>query len=169
MSRAPIVCLLHCFMAAIVFAQTVTTPARAPKVDDAGQAGIIHQYGNLRYGNLPLSFEANYGQVDGRVKFLSRAAGYTLFLTKDEAVFVWSGRKGKSSDGMLLDRVSVKEANPGALRMRFHDANPGVRVTGLNEQACISNYFIGNDHRNGKAMSQPTPKSGTRKSIPALI
>src|SRR5262249_31355387 len=33
------------------------------------------------YAKLPLSFEANHGQTDSRVKFLSRASGYALFLT----------------------------------------------------------------------------------------
>src|ERR1700704_3231031 len=39
------------------------------------------------YGKLPLHFEANQGQTDARVKFLSRGAGYSLFLTSTEAVF----------------------------------------------------------------------------------
>jgi hypothetical protein len=38
------------------------------------------------YGKLPLSFEANTGQVDGKVKFLSHGAGYGLYLTGQEAV-----------------------------------------------------------------------------------
>lgn len=38
------------------------------------------------YGRLPLHFEANRGQTDARVRFLSRGAGYTIFLTADEAV-----------------------------------------------------------------------------------
>jgi hypothetical protein len=38
------------------------------------------------YGKLPLSFEANQGQTDRRVKFLSRGSGYSLFLTGSEAV-----------------------------------------------------------------------------------
>jgi len=38
------------------------------------------------YGKLPLSFEANQGQIDPRVKFLSRGSGYALFLTGNEAV-----------------------------------------------------------------------------------
>src|SRR5690242_7969926 len=37
------------------------------------------------YGKLPLSFEPNSGQTDGRVKFLSHGPGYTLFLTPTEA------------------------------------------------------------------------------------
>jgi len=38
----------------------------------------------VSYAKLPLSFEANQGQTDARVKFLSRGPGYTLFLTGDE-------------------------------------------------------------------------------------
>src|SRR6516164_4753858 len=41
---------------------------------------------NHTYSKLPLSFEANNGQTDPRVKFLSRGRGYNLFLTSDEAV-----------------------------------------------------------------------------------
>src|SRR6266699_4217345 len=45
------------------------------------------------YGKLPLSFEANRGQTDPRVKFLSRGSGYTLFLTGDEAVLSLRSQK----------------------------------------------------------------------------
>src|SRR5574341_293339 len=38
------------------------------------------------FGKLPLSFEANDGQVDRQVKFISRGRGYNLFLTSNEAV-----------------------------------------------------------------------------------
>jgi uncharacterized repeat protein (TIGR01451 family) len=38
------------------------------------------------FGKLPLHFEANTGQSDAYVKFLSRTGGYTLFLTPTEAV-----------------------------------------------------------------------------------
>ena len=42
------------------------------------------------YGKLPLSFEANHGQTDPQVRFLSRTAGHTLFLAPTEAVLVLS-------------------------------------------------------------------------------
>jgi hypothetical protein len=38
------------------------------------------------YGKLPLHFEANQGQSDAQVKFLSRGHGYSLHLTPTEAV-----------------------------------------------------------------------------------
>jgi uncharacterized protein (TIGR03437 family) len=76
------------------------------------------------YGNLPLSFEANHGQTDGRVQFLSRGRGYTLFLTATEAVLARDG---------------------SAVRMKFKGANPAPRITGVDQLAGSSNYFIGND------------------------
>jgi hypothetical protein len=48
------------------------------------------------YGRLPLSFEANQGQTDPRVKFLSRGRGYALFLTGDEAVLALRSASRKS-------------------------------------------------------------------------
>ena len=50
----------------------------------------------VSYGKLPLSFEANQGQVRGPVEFLSRGRGYTIFLTDDEAVLTLR----KSQPGM---------------------------------------------------------------------
>src|SRR5687768_14237506 len=40
----------------------------------------------VSYGNVPISFVANQGQTDERVKFLARGQGYSLFLTPAEAV-----------------------------------------------------------------------------------
>src|SRR5713101_992762 len=39
-----------------------------------------------QYQSLPLRFEPNRGQADGRVKFLSRYGTHTLFLTSTQAV-----------------------------------------------------------------------------------
>src|SRR5208282_4176590 len=50
------------------------------------------------YGKLPLSFEANQGQSDRSVKFLSRGRGYSLFLTGDEAVLTL-GRASQKAKG----------------------------------------------------------------------
>jgi hypothetical protein len=48
------------------------------------------------YGKLPLSFEANQGQTDRAVKFLSRGRGYALFLTGDEAVLTFERASQKA-------------------------------------------------------------------------
>src|SRR5208282_3953192 len=43
------------------------------------------------YAQLPLAFEANEGQTDAQVQFLSRGNGYSLFLTPAEAVLELPG------------------------------------------------------------------------------
>src|SRR6266404_5101104 len=127
------------------------------------------------YGKLPLSFAANQGQTDGRVKFLSRTGAYTLFLTGDEAVLAFSGKRAKDpapkgASGFGGATVSLKryrdtnpnpdtnpnlDTNPNpathqsmtgaVLRMKLRNANYAARITGVDELAGTSNYFIGND------------------------
>jgi hypothetical protein len=61
------------------------------------------------YGKLPLSFEANQGQTDSDVKFLSRGSGYSLFLTSNEAVLALheTGNKEVRSQNQSPDRKSL--------------------------------------------------------------
>jgi uncharacterized protein (TIGR03437 family) len=110
------------------------------------------------YGKLPLSFEANQGQSDGQVKFLSRGRGYTLFLTSTEAVL-----QLRTSDlGSRLHRDRLRSERPGnpqsafrnpqseilqsaVLRLALVGANPETEVVGREELPGKSNYFIGND------------------------
>src|SRR5258708_37986445 len=59
------------------------------------------------YGKLPLSFEANQGQTDKQVKFLSRGPGYALFLTPTEAVLSLKAGSGKAGPGQQTKKNSV--------------------------------------------------------------
>ncbi len=103
------------------------------------------------YGKLPLSFEANEGQTDNHVDFLSRGSGYTLFLTPTEAVLAL--RKPVASNRPRRDNGTPRNAEaeqaPAAptavLRMKLVGANPSPRVSGLEELPGKSNYFLGND------------------------
>jgi hypothetical protein len=62
-------------------------------------------------GRLPLSFEANRGQTDPRVRFVSRGSGYTLFLTRrGEAVL--SLRKSASKRDPRQEAANVPVAEP---------------------------------------------------------
>jgi hypothetical protein len=94
------------------------------------------------YGKLPLSFEANQGQTDSRVKFISRGQGYGLFLTADEAVLTLrtkdEGKRDKSHMGPSSSAAVV-------LRTKLVGANKEPKVTGQAELEGRSNYFIGND------------------------
>ena len=57
------------------------TPANPTPADAPAKARLAE-----KFGKLPLSFEANQGQIDEQVKFISRGPGYDLFLTSTDAV-----------------------------------------------------------------------------------
>ncbi|MBI3664648.1 MAG: SBBP repeat-containing protein [Acidobacteria bacterium] len=104
------------------------------------------------YFRLPLSFEANQGQTDPRVKFLSRGGGYTLFLTGSEAVLSLKKPSAVSSqpthnrNPKLKSRIpSPERSAPAVLLMELAGANPAARITGLEELPGKTNYFLGKD------------------------
>ena len=68
------------------------------------------------YGRLPLSFEANHGQTNPQVKFLSRGHGYSLFLTAGEAVLTLEkpSPKRDSYTSSPRRRTGLRASRPGA-------------------------------------------------------
>ena len=105
---------------------------------------------NETYSKLPMHFEANQGQADAQVKFLSRGRGYTLFLTSTEAVMVLATTQTDSdmvTGQRPLTNPKSKIENPKStvLRMKLIGANPQPQVIGLEELPGKVNYFIGND------------------------
>jgi len=76
------------------------------------------------YGQLPLSFIPNQGQVDKRVGYYVQSSGQSLWFTA-------------SGVTMALPKTT--------LRLEFLDANPSVRLEGGDKLPGIVNYFIGND------------------------
>lgn len=77
------------------------------------------------YDGLPLRFEANRGQTDPAVRFLSRGPGYTLFLTSSEAVLTMA-------------------KSQAVVRLELAGADPRAEVTGEDELPARSHYLIGN-------------------------
>ena len=104
------------------------------------------------YGNLPLSFEANQGQTDSRVRFLSRGGGYSLFLTPNEAVLALQAGQTLKPEGKANGRKpamqSWKFAAPTVLRMQLVGSNAAPGMMGMDELPGKTNYFIGNSPAN---------------------
>lgn len=99
--------------------------------------GIAHasEAGNraaTSYGNVPLSFEANRGQTDPQVEFLSRGTAYTLFLTRSGETVLQLRGHGHASHGALLG-MKIVGADRRAI-VQAQDELPGK-----------ANYFIGRD------------------------
>ncbi len=117
------------------------------------------------YGKLPLSFEANQGQVNEQVKFTSRGNGYSLFLTDTEAVLALtkpdpaarkgSGRPATLGAPFLPTDISSARVGPGhskpknaatdIVRMELAGTRHDLRVTGTEQLPGTANYFIGDD------------------------
>src|SRR5881398_1149650 len=145
--------LVFTLVSLAVFAWKPTTRTIAgPKLTKpAGSAEATQARLAESYGKVPLSFEANQGQTDPRVKFLSRGSGYTLFLTSDEAVLALRSQrpdaalkeakgvrshKGKSHQWSVVSRQLQKPTDHGqrttdVLRMKLVGANQAAKVTAL--------------------------------------
>jgi hypothetical protein len=119
---------------------------------DAAPKAIVQ----TAYGTLPLSFEANQGQSDTQVKFLSRGNGYSLFLTPTEAVIALQspsgngesgkrgiGERGKEEGGNLQSTIHNPQST--VLRLQLVGANPYAAVSGVDELPGRVNYIAGQD------------------------
>ena len=122
-------------IAALLGALSIGPPIASAQMsaDKPGAGAVVARAKRARaYGNLPLSFEANQGQTDSRVAFVSHVSGYTLFLSPSEAVLALRG--GPSQGG-------------GVLRMRMAGASPKATASGVDAVAGTSNYILGSDPR----------------------
>ncbi len=100
------------------------------------------------YGKLPLQFEANRGQTHKDVRFLSRGAGYSLYLTAGEAVLVLSEPDAdatRDARGTQARSGAKAHGKSVALRMSLVGAARKPVVTGVDELPGKANYFIGKD------------------------
>ncbi len=111
------------------------------------------------YSNLRMGFEVNRGQTDSRVDLLTRGAGYSLFLTRSEAVFALvGGQSAQAREGDATSPTSVGQ-NLTAVRMQLVGASEGggPSVSGL--LPTRSNYFVG-----GKSLSDVEVYSSAKYS-----
>jgi hypothetical protein len=106
------------------------------------------------YGALPLSFEANQGQADPSVKFLSHGSGYSLFLTDRDAVLELAqpvncraaSHPPVNPEGSCQAMQDVIQMKLSSQRLSVSDPHPTSPVaTGEAELPGKVNYFIGND------------------------
>jgi hypothetical protein len=127
------------------------------------------------FGRLPLSFEANKGQTDPRVRFMSRGSGYTLFLTRrGEAVLAL--HKPTPKLDLRQRSANVPAAKPDletaassrVIRMSLLDANAAPRIEGVEELPGKANYFIGDDPKKWRSNVPTFAKVRYRKIYPGV-
>ncbi len=101
------------------------------------------------YGKLPLTFEANQGQVSGQVKYLSRGSDYSVFLTSKAMVLAINPSSSPQPSAPTAARAK-QQTRPAAqpahtITFTLVDASPTAIAVGENVQPGKANYFIGND------------------------
>ena len=92
------------------------------------------------YARIPLSFAANYGQADKKVKFTSRGSGYSLALSPTTFTLAVADPRNKNNE-----RASVS-----VLQATLLGGNAAAKLTGLERLLTKTNYFIGSDPRRWK-------------------
>ncbi len=112
----------------------------SPELSVVGETRI-----NSNYGKTPLSFEANLGQTNSQVKFLSRGRGYTLFLSSNEVVMSFIRHQPTPTQNGLDIIVERTKTETTVMRMKLVGANSSPEVQGMGELPGKANYFIGND------------------------
>jgi List-Bact-rpt repeat protein/Big-like domain-containing protein len=143
-SKFLLMCILLHFSSALPLAKLSAAPP--PKDHDAeAKAASSSRSATSKAVSLPLFFEANKGQTDPSVRFLSRSAGYTLFLTPTETVLAESKTQMGEGGGWGGGIPEIKSTAASFVRMQLLGANPSPTMAGLEELPGKVNYLIGGD------------------------
>ncbi|MCK4822109.1 SBBP repeat-containing protein [bacterium] len=97
----------------------------------------------IDFAEIPLYFIANKGQVNDKARFYAKAAGYTLWLTKEGLVFDSARRTGDR--GSAIARKEAGEVKRDVSRFYFVNANTKPEILPVQETKLRVNYFIGAD------------------------
>lgn len=172
-------------------------PPRSTQAASSTRASVKHDNGLLDaeaqgrakanaqevYANTGLSFEANEGQTDEQVRFLARGAGYTLFLTANEAVFALRSsvcesqsqapatlsQKSAALSSESSSQSATCDRQSSVLRMRLEGASKQAEAVGADKLPGVSTTSSATTRRSGTRKSRPSRASATARSIRALI
>jgi hypothetical protein len=99
------------------------------------------------FGQAPLYFEANRGQVEGPTRFIARGRVGNVLLTPTEATLLLV-RRNNAGREPRLDRAADPRGETlktRSVRARFPGANEQACIAGRDELPGKANYFLGND------------------------
>ena len=139
------------FVYGLIASSALTSLAEGPASQPADNPAAKKAQVAQNYGRIPLSFEANQGQADKTVKFLSNGSGYSLFLTDASAVLaltkpeVSSAKPGITAGKGLKPASAHPARKTDVVRMDLAGANSAMQVTGSDQLPGTANYFVGND------------------------
>jgi uncharacterized protein (TIGR03437 family) len=143
-------------------AASAQAPSPLPSPDGAAPSRQVA----ASYGKLPLSFEPNRGQTDARVQFVSRGAGYTIFLSPTSAVFALQRSATQSRPALPGRQPSMEES--AVVRMDLLGANPGIAIEPQDKLPGVANYMIGSTSAKWPTNLPTYAKTRSRNVYPGI-
>ncbi len=179
--------ILGCGLFSLAVMMTADAGAQAPASRVAPSA--INRASN-QYGQLPLSFEANRGQMDPHVKFLSRGSTYSVFLTSGGMTLalhpsavppVQNASINSGAPISIAPRANTlgfstqlrhpkrdSKAAPVSLTINLVGAAANPKVVGENPLPTKVNYFIGRDPNKWQTNIQTYARVRYRNVYPGI-
>jgi len=118
---------------------------------------------------MPLTFEANQGQTDARVAFLSRGKGYTAFLTAGGMVLSLRPVDSAMAQGIAeVAKTKSMQLPHTTLQFTLVGAAQNPMALGEDPQPGRVNYFIGNDPVKWRTNVQTYAKVRYRNVYPGI-
>ena len=168
-SRFRLVAAIALTSSLLCTAQTVPADRIAPQNPD------ITRQVQANYGQLPLAFEANKGQTDPRVKFVSSGTGYSVFLTSGGMVL--SLRPQESVFPVVLNGASKAQPTSNKVAGNTPDttmiftlvgAASNPKAVGEEPLPTKVNYFIGRDPKTWQTNVQTYAKVRYQNVYPGI-
>lgn len=103
-----------------------------PQDDSPTLSDTSNPHLDSSFGNLPLSFIANVGQIDPEVEFLVQGAQHDIFFTPDEIV-------------LNKSQVINDETVSHQVKLSFTGANPDPTIDALAPLPGVANFITGDD------------------------
>jgi|CZKD01.1.fsa_nt_gi hypothetical protein len=129
----------------IAWTVLVTVAAAASAGAQSGAAQLPSRADiNAKFGKLPLTFEANRGQIDPQVSFISRGPGYSAFLTSDGMVLSLRANQVLGTQ-TAANAVRPSKSQKATLQFSLLGAARNPAVVGERPQSGRVNYFVGNN------------------------
>jgi Bacterial Ig-like domain (group 3)/Beta-propeller repeat len=140
----------------------IVSAGPAPPANSSAQKARIVE----NYGMLPLNFQANTGQADKSVKFLSRGNGYGLYLTANGAALILCKTPSNGSQPDSREQLIpiLEFAVCDEVQMQLAGASGKAEPVGQQQLPGTANYFIGSDPGNWRT-SVPTYAKVRYKSV----
>ena len=163
--------LMTLFIFCIYYIPVYAQPESISPAQDDLNPGFMSSY-----GNIPLYFIRNTGQVDGSVHYYARTPGYTLWATSDGIIFdmVTPGGSDRDLPGKRNQLSRPSGPSPAINQeQKFHRSVSEFSLVGMNRDCDIEaiditghrvNYFIGSD-RAGWVTDIPTSTGIRYKNV----